>query len=126
MSTRRLFIGNLPYSATESDVMMHFADYQPHSVRVMADRGFAFLDVDESRWEEAVEKMDGSDLKGRALKVSEARPREDRPRPSYGGGGGGGGGYNKGPRRDGGGGGGGYGGGRGGRDSDRRGGGNRW
>ncbi len=130
MNTKTLFIGNLPYSASESDVMMHFGDYQPVSCRVLGDKGIAFLDVEESRAAEAVEALNGSELGGRAIKVDEARPREDRPRGGggggggYGGGGGGGGfrsggGGGGGGRGGSGGGGGGYGGGKGGKYGGR-------
>lgn len=142
MSTKRLFIGNLAYSATEEEVLMHFGDYQPSNARVMADRGIAFIDIAEDQLAAAIEAMDGSVLKGRPIKVDEARPREDRPaggggggRGGFGGGGGGGrGGFGGGGGgRDGGGGRGGFGGGGGrggggggrGRDNGRGGGGGR-
>lgn len=95
--------------------MLHFGDCQPSNPRLMSDRGFAFLDIEEENLETAL-ALDGSSIKNRPVRVSEARPREDRP---YGGGGGGGRSYG-----GGGGGGdrgrGGYGGDRGGRDRDRR------
>ncbi|MBS1706044.1 MAG: RNA-binding protein [Armatimonadetes bacterium] len=135
MAVQTLFVGNLPYSVREDQVLMAFGDYQPHSCRVLGDKGIAFIDVAADRADEAIEKMNGADIGGRAIKVDKARPREDRPRTGGGGGGGGrfgggGGGYGGGggDRDFGGGGGGGYGGG-GGRDrggrggNDRRGGG---
>lgn len=105
-------MGNLPYSVTESEVMMHFGDYQPHSCRVLYDKGIAFIDVEEDRASEAVTNLNGTEIGGRAIKVDEARPREERPRREFGGGGGGGrfgggGGGGGGQRRPGGGGGGG-------------------
>lgn len=116
MSIKRLFIGNLNYSTTDNELLMHFGDYQPSNPRIMGDRGFAFLDIAEDQLEACVETMDNSTLKGRQIRVSEARPREDRPsggggggdRGGYGGGGGGrsggGGGYGGGGGRGGGGG----------------------
>jgi len=133
MATKTLFVGNLSYQASDNDVMMHFADYQPHHCRVIGGKGIAFLDVDEARAEEAIEALNGSDMMGRKIVVNEARPKGEggggggfrggRPGGGggYGGGGGrpGGGGYGGGGGRPGGGGGGyggggGFGGGRGG------------
>jgi cold-inducible RNA-binding protein len=120
----RLFVGNLPYQATEEDLRTHFAQVgQPTQIVRPLDRetgrarGFAFVEYAErAAAEEAIKKFDGQLFMGRPLAVSEARAREDRgpggpPRPGgYGAprpggfGGGGGGGYS------GGGGGGGFGG----------------
>ena len=123
MATKRLYIGNLPYSATEDQLLEAAAEFQPSNPRVMENRGFGFIDVEADQLEAAIAKLDGFSLGGRTLRVNEAQPREDRPRPSggggYGGGGGRSGGYGGGGGRDNrGGGGGGYGGGR-----DNRGGG---
>ena len=115
----RLFVGNLPYQATEDDLRTHFSQVgQPTQIVRPLDRetgrarGFAFVEYGERAMaEEAIKKFDGQLFMGRPLAVSEARAREDRgpggpprsggyaPRPGgYGGGGGyagggGGGGY---------------------------------
>ena len=130
----RLFVGNLPYQATEEDLRTHFSQVgaptqivRPLDRETGRARGFAFVEYAErSVAEEAVKKFDGQLFMGRPLAVSEARAREDRgpggpprpaggyggPRPggfSGGGGGYGGGGGFGGPRPGGGfGGGGGY------------------
>jgi cold-inducible RNA-binding protein len=132
----RLFVGNLPYQATEEDLRTHFSQVgaptqivRPLDRETGRARGFAFVEYAErSVAEEAVKKFDGQLFMGRPLAVSEARAREDRgpggpPRPAGGYGGprpgggfgGGGGGYSGGggfgsPRPGGGfgGGGGGY------------------
>jgi RNA recognition motif-containing protein len=134
MSIKRLYIGNLPYSASEADLLDACADFQPSNPRIVENRGFGFVDVPEEHLEAAVAKLDGFVMGGRSLKVNEARPKEDRPREgggggygggggggSYGGGGGGrsggGGGYGGGGGGGRSGGGGGYGGGGGGRSS---------
>jgi RNA recognition motif-containing protein len=114
-----LFVGNLPYQATEDDLRTHFSQVgQPTQIVRPLDRetgrarGFAFVEYAERPVaEEAIKKFDGQLFMGRPLAVSEARAREDRgpggpprsggygaPRPGgYGGGGGyaggGGGGY---------------------------------
>ena len=127
----RLFIGNLPYGATEADLRAHFAPVaEPSHVVMPVDRetgrprGFAFVEfTDRTLAEEVIRKFDAQPFQGRNLAVSEARAREDRPpprppgaggfggprpgggfggpRPSGGGFGGGGGGF--GPRPGGGG-----------------------
>jgi len=113
----RLFIGNLPYGASEADLRAHFAAVaEPSHVAMPVDRetgrprGFAFVEFAERTVaEEVIRKFDSQPFQGRPLAVSEARAREDRPpRPPGGGGfaprpGGGGGGFG-GPRPGGGGG----------------------
>jgi cold-inducible RNA-binding protein len=89
----RLFIGNLPYSATEAELREHLSSVgEPLSIVLPVDRetgrprGFAFVDYAERNVaEEAIRKYDQALFKGRGLAVSEARPREERgpagPRP---------------------------------------------
>ena len=121
-----IYVGNLPYSATEDDVTELFASYGPvDRVKIITDRetgrskGFAFVTLgDQSQLNTAIEALDGQDYQGRALRVNASEPKEARPGGFRSGGGGGGYG---GERR---GGGGGYkGGGGGGYGGDRRGGG---
>ena len=125
-----IYVGNLPYTATEEDVTDLFAAYGPvDRVKIITDRetgrskGFAFVTLgDQSQLNASIEALDGQDFQGRALRVNASEPKEPRPGGFRSGGGGGGGGYG-GERR--GGGGGGYkgGGGGGGYGGDRRGGG---
>jgi len=112
----RLFIGNLPYGASEADLRAHFAAVaEPSHVAMPVDRetgrprGFAFVEFAERTVaEEVIRKFDSQPFQGRPLAVSEARAREDRPPRPPGGGGfaprpaGGGGGFG-GPRPSGGG-----------------------
>ncbi len=104
----RLFIGNLPYGATEADLRAHFAPVaEPSHIVMPVDRetgrprGFAFVEFTErDKAEEVIKRFDAQPFQGRNLAVSEARAREDRPpgapRPGgysgggYGGSGGGG------------------------------------
>jgi RNA recognition motif-containing protein len=119
-----IYVGNLPYNATEEDVTGLFAAHGPvERVKIITDRetgrskGFAFVTLgDQSQLNAAIEALNGYDYQGRALRVNASEPKEFKP------GGGGGGGFG-GERR--GGGGGGYkgGGGGGGYGGDRRGGG---
>jgi RNA recognition motif-containing protein len=93
----RLFIGNLPYNATEDDIRAHFAQVGPPTQIVRPldretgrARGFAFVEYGERALaEEAVKRFDGQLFMGRPLAVSEARARDDRgpsgpPRPGGG------------------------------------------
>src|SRR5215216_4418421 len=113
---RRLYVGNLPYSATEDQLTELFSRAgKVDSVRVMRDmatgraRGFAFVEMaSDDDAQRAVDELNQAQLGGRTLAVNEARPK-----PAGGGfGGGGGGGF-----------GGGGGGGRGGGGGNRSGGG---
>ena len=124
MATKTLYVGNLPYSATEADLFSAFDAYTPSQARIVEGRGFGFIDIDADKLTEAVDLWNGKELGGRKLVVNEAQPKAARPK--FEGGGGGGGGF----RSSGGGGGGGGGfrsgggssGGGGGRGGDRRGG----
>ena len=113
-----IYVGNLPYTATEGDVSELFSAFGPvERVKIITDRdtgqskGFAFVTLaDQSQLNAAVEALNEHDYNGRPLRVN---PSEPRPAGGGGGGygGGGGGGYNKssgGYNKGGGGGGGGY------------------
>ena len=96
-----LFVGNLAWATTQSDLEAAFGAYgQVSSAKIMTDRetgksrGFAFVEMpNDSEAQKAIEALNGQDLKGRAINVNEARPREERPRT------GGFGGGDRGPRR---------------------------
>ena len=118
----KIYVGNLPFTATEADVKELFAQHgNVDSVALPTDRetgrprGFGFVEMPQADAQRAMQALNGFNMGGRPLRVNEA---QDRPRTGGGGGGGprgggggrpgGGGGYG------GGGGGGGYGGGGGG------------
>lgn len=97
MPSVRLFIGNLPYTATEDDLRSHFATVgtptqivRPLDRETGRARGFAFVEyADRAEAEAAIRKFDGQLFMGRPLAVSEARARDDRgpggpPRPGGG------------------------------------------
>ncbi|TAN48023.1 MAG: RNA-binding protein [Methylococcaceae bacterium] len=112
----RLFVGNLPFTATSNDVLNLFSQAGNVSAcEVVVDkmtnrsRGFAFVEMpDRGEAERAIEMFHNKDFSGRSLTVNEARPREERPRREggfrAGGGGrrdfGGGGGFGGGGDRD--------------------------
>ena len=96
---RRLYVGNLPYSATEDQLTEMFSRAgKVDSVRVMRDmatgraRGFAFVEMGtDEEAQKAISQFHEQQMEGRALVVNEARPK---PEGGFGGGGrGGGGGY---------------------------------
>ena len=87
MAAVRLFVGNMPYGATDADLRAHFAQVgDPSQVVIPVDRetgrprGFAFVEyLDRAMAEEAVNRFNQQPFMGRSLSVSEARPREERP-----------------------------------------------
>lgn len=137
----RIYVGNLPFTASEQDVRTLFEHNGRgvREVRIIEDRdtgrprGFAFVEMNtDAEAEAAIQDLNGVSFGGRTLTVNLAREREGGGGGGgggrgggggYGGGGGGGGGYGGGGGGRGGGGGGGRGGDRGGRGGDR---GGRW
>ena len=98
----KLFIGSLAYSVNDDELKEFFeAAGSVVSANVIMDRasgqskGFGFVEMsNDDEAAKAIKELNGKDLSGRAINVSEARPREERPRDSFrGGNGGGGGGY---------------------------------
>ena len=84
---KKLFVGNLPFSATEDQIRDLFMQHGPvESIALITDRdtgrprGFGFVEMPEEAAEVAIKKLDQTDFGGRALRVNEAKPREDRPR----------------------------------------------
>lgn len=83
----RLFVGNLPYDATEAELRELFAPVGPLSyVTFPMDResgrprGFAFVDfADRAQADEVIRRFNGMSFKGRAIAINEARARENRP-----------------------------------------------
>ncbi len=123
-SILKIYVGNLPFSATEEDIRALFERYGTvHSCALPTDRetgrkrGFGFVEMDDADGQKAIQALDGQDMGGRQLRINEARPRE-----AGAGGGRAGGGYGGGGGGYGGGGGGGYGGGGGSSRPPRRGG----
>ena len=92
-----IYVGNLAREATEDDLRQAFEAFgQVTSAKIITDkftgdsRGFGFVEMPNSpEAQSAIQGLDGSDLKGRSMKVNEARPREDRGRGGFNRGGGG-------------------------------------
>jgi RNA recognition motif-containing protein len=84
---KKLFVGNLPYGASETDVQNFFADagVNVDSVTVMRDRftgqarGFGFVEInDDAAAQRAIDACNNKELMGRAVVVNEARPMSPR------------------------------------------------
>ncbi|MHB8840868.1 MAG: RNA recognition motif domain-containing protein [Candidatus Aquicultor sp.] len=92
----RLYVGNLSYDTSEDDLRQMFGKFgEVESVNVIIDRdtgrskGFGFIDMpNDKQAKEAILALNGSELEGRTIKVSEAKPQERRegPRRAFGGG----------------------------------------
>jgi len=106
----KLYVGNLSFKTTEDDLRETFSQFGTVTDVYVANdretgrpRGFAFVTMGTAQESQAaIEKMNGTDLGGRALTVNEARPKEESSGRSFGGdrkpfsgGGGGGGGGNR-------------------------------
>lgn len=94
---KKLYVGNLPFSATDEEVTALFGQHGTvHSVALINDRetgrprGFGFVEMDDDAAVAAMQALDGSEMGGRALRVNEAQDRPRRGGGGYGGGGGGG------------------------------------
>jgi len=96
MSSMNLYVGNLSFNTTETDLQNLFAEFgQVESAKIITDRysgqsrGFGFVEMSSrSEGEQAMSALNGKEIDSRQLKVNEAKPRTDNR-----GGGGGGGGY---------------------------------
>jgi RNA recognition motif-containing protein len=79
-----LYVGNLPWSVTDADLLDAFAEFQPVTARLASDRetgrsrGFGFVEVPKSLAQAAIDKFNGAEWGGRTVVVNEARPRERR------------------------------------------------
>jgi RNA recognition motif-containing protein len=81
-----IYVGNLPFSATENDVRSLFEKHgSVQSVKLVNDRetgrprGFGFVEMDSGDAQTAIQQINGFEMGGRPLRVNEAREREARP-----------------------------------------------
>ena len=83
----KLFVGSLPFETTDAELSEVFSKAGTvESANVITDRntgrsrGFGFVEMsNDEEAKKAIEELNGSDLKGRNIVVSEAKPREERP-----------------------------------------------
>ena len=81
-----IYVSNLSFNVTDEDLQDFFADYgEVSSAKVITDkftnksRGFGFVEMpDDEAARKAIAELDGGIVEGRAIKVTEARPREER------------------------------------------------
>ena len=83
--TKKVYVGNLPFSTTEEDLTSLFSQVGPvESVSIITDRdtgrskGFGFLSMGSEDAEKAIAQLNGTEFNGRALTVNEARPMVKR------------------------------------------------
>lgn len=83
--TKKIYVGNLSYSATEDEVRDLFEAYGTvESIAMITDRdtgrfrGFCFVEMPDGEADAAIAALDGKEVGGRNLRVNEARPRENR------------------------------------------------
>ena len=84
--SKKLYVGNLPFTATEDEVRELFEQHGAvEACELVMDRdtgrprGFGFVTMEESAAEAAIEALNGTSMGGRSLTVNEARQRERRP-----------------------------------------------
>jgi RNA recognition motif-containing protein len=90
-----IYVGSLSYNVTEEDLKQAFEPFgEVESVRIIKDmytgrsKGFGFVEMPgKSEAQSAIESLNGKELKGRTVKVNEARPRSEGRRGGRGGGG---------------------------------------
>lgn len=88
-----IYVGNLPYGVTEDDLKEAFSEHgEVESVNIITDKfsgqskGFGFIEMpNNSEADKAIKALNESELKGRNIKVNQAKPREQRPqrKPRY-------------------------------------------
>ncbi len=83
----KIYVGNLPFSVDEEAFKKLFSEYETEEVTLIKDKfsgrskGFGFVTIsDDEAAKKAIEEFNGKEVEGRELKVSEAKPMEDRPR----------------------------------------------
>ena len=83
--SKSLFVGNLPWSATEEEIKTKFEEHaKVIAVRLITDKftgkakGFGFVEVDDADMEKAITAMNGQKIGDREIVVNEAKPRTER------------------------------------------------
>ncbi len=82
-----IYVGNLPYSVTEGDLKEAFSEFgEVSSATLISDKfsgqskGFGFIEMpNNSEADAAIKALNESDMKGRNIKVNQAKPKGDRP-----------------------------------------------
>jgi RNA recognition motif-containing protein len=81
-----MFVGNLPYTMDDAKLSELFSQFgNVEKAKIIKDRdsgrskGFGFVTMSEDEAQKAINELNNKDIEGRAIKVNEARPKEDRP-----------------------------------------------
>ncbi|MBN1211189.1 MAG: RNA-binding protein [candidate division Zixibacteria bacterium] len=82
MQGSKLYVGNLNYAVTNEELVELFNNYgEVKEVNIIEGKGFGFVEMSsDDEAEKAKESLNGTDFKGRTMKVDEARPRRNRER----------------------------------------------
>ncbi len=98
-----IFVSNINYATKDYELQDLFSEFgEVSSVKIITDketgrsRGFGFVEMEDAEGQQAIEALNQKEFNGKTLNVSEAKPREEKPRRSFGGGGGNAGGGNRG------------------------------
>ena len=91
-----IFVSNLSFNVQDEDLREFFTSYgEVTSAKIINDRetgrsrGFGFVEMsDDEASKKSIAELDGASVDGRTIKVSEAKPKENRPAKNFGGGGG--------------------------------------
>lgn len=82
----KLYVGNLPFSMSEEELKALFADYSTEEISLIKDKfsgrskGFGFVTIaDDEVAKKAMSEVNDKEIQGRQIKVSEAKPLEERP-----------------------------------------------
>jgi len=82
--SKRIYVGNLPFNASEAEVRELFEPFGTvHSVSLVEDRqtgrprGFGFVEMDDAAADTAIRQLEGTEMGGRSLNITEARPRAE-------------------------------------------------
>ena len=86
----KLYVGNLPFTVDDEGFKKIFEGFEVEEVTLIKDKfsgrskGFGFVTIsDDQAAKKAIAELNGKDVEGRELKVSEARPMEERPRRDF-------------------------------------------
>jgi len=87
MQGSKLYVGNLNYNTTREGLTELFSEHgSVKEVNIIDGKGFGFVEMSSPEEAEKVkEAFNGTEVDGRTIKVDEAKPRDDKPRKSYGG-----------------------------------------
>ena len=98
-----IYVSGLSFKLNDADLRQLFEEYgEVSSAKIIMDkftgrsRGFGFVEMNDEDGQKAIDALNEAEVDGKAIGVSVARPREERPRNNFNRGGGGGGGFNKG------------------------------